>query len=187
MHVYTYVHIYICMFAFFFIYIYTFVCILCKITQFEETTFIYSCLLIDFMKYFCPAFLQGFLLEPEREKVRSFPLKSPGVSMQKATLVWDSSNGKSKKNNIDLKIQIKKSILRNVCTKFGQNMKKMFFCCFSDLKDEGTILPSDFEDITTTYESDDDGDKDGDEMTEIEEFPLILGDTEESHMMAVYR
>jgi hypothetical protein len=132
-------------------------------------------------------------LEPERERVRSAPLKSPGVLMDKTTLIWDSSNGNNKKNNQkNLKIQTKRNIFYAVCTKFMQNFKKLFFCCFnSDVKDDAMVLPSDFEDVMTTYDSDEEGDEGNDnennENTENDEFPLILGDTEESHMMAVYK
>jgi hypothetical protein len=108
--------------------------------------------------------------------------------MDKTTLIWDSSNSNKNKNKKHLKIQIKRNIFWGVCTKFVQNFKKLFSCCFnSEVQDDSLVLPSDFEDITTTYDSDEEGDGDDNEMTEIEEFPLVLGDTEESHMMAVYK
>ena len=135
---------------------------------------------------FLPVNCQSFLLEPERKIIKSGGMKESGLFLKKSTLIWDGNNKKNKKSKDN-----------KTSKKLKSNKPKMSFFArlrnkFSGQKDDQNV--NNIDDIESGVEmSRRDRDSYGDEGEKIEEeedeefSDLILGDTEESHLMSVFR
>ena len=131
-------------------------------------------------------------MEPEREIVKSGGLKSPGVFMKNTTLIWDSQNiNKNGKNGKNLKIEPKLSRrkkIQNYCSGVLLRIKTIMSILFD--RNNYEIDENNLENGTEKeYDSDDENNENNDENENEKEdyFPLILGNTEESHLMSVFR
>jgi ABC-type multidrug transport system fused ATPase/permease subunit len=119
--------------------------------------------------------VQGFLLEPERELVSSKGLQEPGLFMQNSTLIWDGQSTKkedSKRNRkaTDLKVPFLTALGRRWRFLFDQTMTRN-----EESEDLESGRDRDEEDTAETI------------ATDTDNYPLILGDNEESHLMSVFR
>jgi ABC-type multidrug transport system fused ATPase/permease subunit len=117
--------------------------------------------------------VQGFLLEPERELVSSKGLQEPGLFMQNSTLIWDGQSTKKEDSKKKSKASDPKVPL---LTALGRRWRFLF--------DQTKTRDEESEDL----ESGRDEENSAETMdTDTDNFPLILGDNEESHLMSVFR
>lgn len=122
--------------------------------------------------------VQGFLLEPERELVSSKGLKVPGLFMQSSTLIWDGQSTKKDDNKKKIKASDPKVPF---LTALGRRMRFLF--------DQTKRRNEETEDLESGRNRDAEDENDSAETvdTDTDNFPLILGDNEESHLMSVFR
>ena len=127
--------------------------------------------------------VQGFLMEPEREPVSSKSLIEPGLFMTSSTLIWDGKRKSTPSKGKGAAL----SAVGNTNRTAGESVVGAFTRRINFLmgrKKRGNAQESDIENGVT---SDDDTMESGDEDDETDGAPLILGDTEESQLMSVFR
>lgn len=122
--------------------------------------------------------VQGFLLEPERELVSSKGLEEPGLFMQNSTLIWDGQSTVKDDRKKNSKANEPKVPL---LTALGRRWRFLF--------DQTKRRNEESEDLENGRDRDAEDEEDSAESidTDTDNFPLILGDNEESHLMSVFR
>lgn len=122
--------------------------------------------------------VQSFLLEPERELVSSKRLTEPGLFMKSSTLIWDGQNTKAAKSQAKSS-EPSRSIAVPLSSVFGAFGRRLNFLL-------GRMERRDADLDSLESGSNHNGVED-DEGDDIDSNPLILGDSEESHLMSVFR
>ena len=143
------------------------------------------------------------MLAGERKKVKRNGLQSNGVFMKKSTLIWDGQDSKNKNSRKNLKnkkilAKLLPSRVKSVSQFFGivgRRSKIIYSRLFGD-NNRGESA-EEIDDIEMNNQSRNkrnnnnlsgsNGDDDNEENEDDNEFSLILGDTEESNLMNVFR
>ena len=122
--------------------------------------------------------VQSFLLEPERELVSSKSLTGPGLFMKSSTLIWDGQNTKAAK----LQAKCPKPSRSNAVplpSRFGVFGRRLNFLL-------GRMQRRDA-DLDSLEGGSNNGRTEDSEGDDKDSNPLILGNSEESHLMSVFR
>ena len=122
--------------------------------------------------------VQSFLLEPERELVSSKRLTEPGLFMKSSTLIWDGQNTKAAKPQAKSS-ESSRSIAVPLSSVFGAFGRRLNF-----LLGRMERRDADLDSLESGSNHSGVGDSEGDDK---DSNPLILGDSEESHLMSVFR
>lgn len=122
--------------------------------------------------------VQSFLLEPEREFVSSRSLTGPGVFMKSSTLIWDGQNTKAAKSHAKSP-EPSRSNAVPLPSRFGAFGRRLNFLL-------GRMQRRDA-DLDSLESGSNNGRTEDSEGDDKDSNPLILGNSEESHLMSVFR
>ena len=122
--------------------------------------------------------VQSFLLEPERELVSSRSLTGPGVFMKSSTLIWDGQNTKAAKSHAK-SLEPSRSNAVPLPSRFGAFGRRLNFLL-------GRMQRRDA-DLDSLESGSNNGRTEDSEGDDKDSNPLILGNSEESHLMSVFR
>lgn len=123
--------------------------------------------------------VEGFLLEPERELVSSKGLAEPGLFMHNSTLIWDGQSTKKDESKKNKKTGDLTSNKAPIFTAFTRRLRYLF--------GQGARRSDEPVDVENGRDRGSDEDTAESMDNDTDDFPLILGDNEESHLMSVFR